>query len=171
MTAHAGEWLSDTLCAQKYVCTEGSVRRRICNRPRRANTTEGVNMDVITARALLGVSPSATAGTIKRAFRRLAGTSHPDRGGDAGSFGRLVEAQRLALDAAPTDEWAHRGPTADRRWLGIAPLVRPTVSLIDSPGTCRRRGSATPKSSRSADSGRSPSVSFGSVLAEKLAAA
>jgi len=50
-----------------------------------------------SARALLGVSPSATTGQIKRAYRRLALECHPDCGGDPTAFQRLVEAQRVLL--------------------------------------------------------------------------
>lgn len=125
-------------------------------------------MDVISARALLGVSPSADAGTIKRAYRRLARTSHPDHGGDAVAFGRLVEAQRLALEFAPATEWAQPDPTSRSCWLGMTPDRRSTVSFVDSPVASRRRPSVP---LRPVGSARPPSPSFGDILAEKLAAA
>jgi len=48
------------------------------------------------ARALLGVTKDARPEAIKRAFRALALTTHPDRGGDAATF---IDAKR-ALDVA-----------------------------------------------------------------------
>jgi hypothetical protein len=49
------------------------------------------------ALALLGLEPGATAAAIKRAYRRLAKTHHPDLGGDAESFLRLDAAYRSLL--------------------------------------------------------------------------
>jgi hypothetical protein len=52
--------------------------------------------------ALLGLGPTATLEEIKRAFRRLALTTHPDRGGSAAAFIRVKWAHDEAL--------ARRGP-------------------------------------------------------------
>jgi len=52
------------------------------------------------ARRLLGVALDATADDVDRAFRRRVRTAHPDRGGDAATFRRLVEA-RTTLTTAP----------------------------------------------------------------------
>lgn len=47
--------------------------------------------------AVLGVAPGADASEIKRAFRRLALATHPDRGGDAAGFIRVKWAHDEAL--------------------------------------------------------------------------
>lgn len=49
------------------------------------------------ALALLGLEPGATPQAIKRAYRRLAKTHHPDLGGDPQAFHRLDAAYRLLL--------------------------------------------------------------------------
>jgi hypothetical protein len=49
------------------------------------------------ALALLGLEPGASAAVIKRAYRRLAKTHHPDLGGDVEAFRRLDAAYRLLL--------------------------------------------------------------------------
>jgi hypothetical protein len=46
---------------------------------------------------ILGLGPAATLVEIKRAFRRLALTTHPDRGGSAGAFIRVKWAHDEAL--------------------------------------------------------------------------
>jgi hypothetical protein len=46
---------------------------------------------------VLGVAPGATAEQIKRAFRRLALATHPDRGGDVAGFIRVKWAHDEAL--------------------------------------------------------------------------
>jgi hypothetical protein len=47
--------------------------------------------------AVLGVAPGAPVAEIKRAFRRLALATHPDRGGDAAGFIRVKWAHDEAL--------------------------------------------------------------------------
>lgn len=49
------------------------------------------------ALALLGLEPGASAAAIKRAYRRLAKTHHPDLGGDVEAFRRLDAAYRSLL--------------------------------------------------------------------------
>jgi hypothetical protein len=53
------------------------------------------------ARRLLGVEPGAARGEIERAFRRLARTAHPDRGGDPGEFATIVAARDRLLRPPP----------------------------------------------------------------------
>lgn len=50
--------------------------------------------------ATLGVSKTATADEIKRAYRRLASQHHPDKGGDTALFQRVEEAHRVLSDPA-----------------------------------------------------------------------
>lgn len=47
---------------------------------------------------ILGVSKSATADEIKRAYRKLALKHHPDRGGDHDEFTKLSEAYQVLSD-------------------------------------------------------------------------
>ncbi|XXX79211.1 DnaJ domain-containing protein [Sorangium sp. So ce134] len=51
------------------------------------------------ALATLGLSPGATAADVRRAYRRFALTTHPDRGGSAEAFRRITEAKDEALRA------------------------------------------------------------------------
>ena len=111
-----------------------------------------------SARALLGVSLSATTGQIKRAYRRLALELHPDRGGDPAAFQRLVEAQQVLL-AQPFPAQTSVLPAA--RWESApSPTAQPRRTTDVGP---TRRRSVTPQPVRSRQ--------FGDVLAEKLAAA
>jgi hypothetical protein len=47
------------------------------------------------ARRLLGVAPGASPAEVDRAFRRRARAAHPDHGGDADAFRKLVVARSL----------------------------------------------------------------------------
>lgn len=49
------------------------------------------------ARELLGVSPEATPGEVKVAFRRLASQHHPDKGGSADAFALVRQAYETLL--------------------------------------------------------------------------
>lgn len=109
-----------------------------------------------SARALLGVSPSATTGQIKRAYRRLALDLHPDRGGDPAAFQRVVEAQALLLAQPVTAPHV----TESARWEHATSSVGQR-RLVDI-GSVRRRQTAPAHAHQR---------SFGDVLAEKLAAA
>ena len=44
----------------------------------------------------LGISPQADAKEIKRAYRKLAGKHHPDKGGDEAEFKKIQNAYRHA---------------------------------------------------------------------------
>jgi hypothetical protein len=112
-------------------------------------------MHATAARALLGVSINDDVDAIKRAFRRRVQAAHPDRGGDALAFGRLVEAQRIALADAATRctrrhalGYATSGPTSSRRWVDVQ----------------RRPVTGTTRSSEA------DGPSFGDVLARVVAA-
>jgi curved DNA-binding protein CbpA len=58
--------------------------------------------------AVLGLAPGATRTDVKRAFRALAHTTHPDHGGDAGEFRAVKDAYAALRDAVPADARAAR---------------------------------------------------------------
>ncbi|HSH31768.1 MAG TPA: DnaJ domain-containing protein, partial [Candidatus Saccharimonadales bacterium] len=65
---------------------------------------------------ILGLSKSATADEIKRAYRKLAMQHHPDKhGGDDAKFKELGEAYEVLKDSqkrAQYDQFGHSGPFA-----------------------------------------------------------
>lgn len=61
-------------------------------------------MPLSEARALLGVAATASAAEIRRAYLEAAKTAHPDAGGAAEEFLRVVAAYRRLELAAPADE-------------------------------------------------------------------
>ncbi|WIA11729.1 hypothetical protein OEZ85_011824 [Tetradesmus obliquus] len=54
--------------------------------------------DPVGLYAALGLSPQASAGEVKRAFRTLRTKAHPDKGGDAEQFNALVKAHSVLSD-------------------------------------------------------------------------
>lgn len=79
------------------------------------------------ARALLGVGESASAEEVRRAYRRLARTAHPDAGGDAADFHRLQQAVDVLLAPRPTPP---------------PPAASPSTSNHTRPSTATRMGGA-----------------------------
>lgn len=61
-------------------------------------------MDGTTACEVLGVPPRASRKTIKKAFRRLAQTAHPDVSGSADEFRRIKQAFDVAYASAPSGD-------------------------------------------------------------------
>lgn len=118
-------------------------------------------MNEITARALLGVPPSADVDEIKRAFRRIARTAHPDHGGNAGAFQRLVDAQCTALAGRQQQPSAARR-TPQRSWISSGDIATHRVSVVDCVRTPRRADFTE---------AASPDRSFGEILAREVAAA
>ncbi|GIW67213.1 MAG: hypothetical protein KatS3mg096_081 [Candidatus Parcubacteria bacterium] len=60
---------------------------------------------------ILGVPENADEETIKKAFRELAKKYHPDRGGDAEKFKKIIEAYRVLSDKKLRAEYDQR-----RKW-------------------------------------------------------
>lgn len=60
--------------------------------------------------SILGVSRTATADEIKRAYRSLAMKHHPDRGGDVGRFQEIQEAYATLSDEAKRSEYDNPRP-------------------------------------------------------------
>lgn len=86
-------------------------------------------MDGNQARALLGVPPHASTTQIRRAFRGAAFVAHPDRGGDAGTFLRLLAARDALLPAAERPTSPPMGDPFSQR---IRPPSRARFSVLDS---------------------------------------
>ena len=55
----------------------------------------------ISALAALGLSANATRQQIKRRYRELAKTHHPDRGGDPREMQRIIAAYELLMKDQP----------------------------------------------------------------------
>lgn len=75
--------------------------------PPRSGDSEGSGWLCETARtgaalidpyAMLGLERDADAAAVKRAYRKLAKTAHPDGGGDADAFGRVTASYELLTD-------------------------------------------------------------------------
>ena len=61
----------------------------------------------------LGVPKSASADDIKRAYRKLAGENHPDRGGSADKFKEINEAYQVLSDTSKRSQYDQYGQTFD----------------------------------------------------------
>eukprot|EP00403_Amphidinium_massartii_P029651 CAMPEP_0178406412 /NCGR_PEP_ID=MMETSP0689_2-20121128/18899_1 /TAXON_ID=160604 /ORGANISM="Amphidinium massartii, Strain CS-259" /LENGTH=622 /DNA_ID=CAMNT_0020027453 /DNA_START=46 /DNA_END=1915 /DNA_ORIENTATION=+ len=60
---------------------------------------------------ILGVTPDATTQEISKAYRKLALTCHPDRGGDQDLFDRISKARDVLLDPKSRDRYDASGRT------------------------------------------------------------
>ncbi|MDB4939664.1 MAG: Chaperone protein DnaJ [Candidatus Doudnabacteria bacterium] len=63
---------------------------------------------------ILGVQKSASADDIKRAYRKLAGEHHPDRGGDSNRFKEINEAYQVLSDSTKRSQYDQYGQTFDQ---------------------------------------------------------
>jgi len=88
------------------------------------------------ARALLGVSESATAAEIRRAYLEAAKTAHPDKeGGAAERFLRVMAAYRRLEQAAPSNETLEAAPPGPREGtLEITPVQAWAGGSVDRRG-------------------------------------
>jgi len=84
-------------------------------------------MDGRRARIVLGVADDAGAHEIRRAFRARALVTHPDRGGDGGSFVELV----AALDALDSVVAVRPAPVAVHLPVAL-PASRRRFDVYDS---------------------------------------
>ena len=67
---------------------------------------------------ILGVSRSASADDIKRAYRRLASQHHPDKGGDTAKFQEVEQAYRILGD--PDSQREYDNPRSQMHFRGDA---------------------------------------------------
>ena len=81
------------------------------------------------ARRVLEVSVDATDAEVTHAFRRLAGKHHPDHGGDAARFNRLLEARDTLRTACGSGRSSPViAVTRSQRWAhGLRRNLRRTV--------------------------------------------
>ena len=63
---------------------------------------------------VLGVTKGASADDIKRAYRKMAGEHHPDRGGDAARFKEINEAYQVLSDQTKRSQYDQYGQTFDQ---------------------------------------------------------
>ena len=61
----------------------------------------------MTHYATLGVTETADAAEIKRAYRKLASQHHPDKGGDTAKFQEIEAAYRVLSDPAQREQYDH----------------------------------------------------------------
>ena len=54
---------------------------------------------------VLGIADGASSAAVRSAYRRLALTAHPDKGGDAVAFQRIVKAYETLTDPAQREAW------------------------------------------------------------------
>ena len=67
----------------------------------------------------LGVSDTADANTIKRAYRKLASQHHPDKGGDTAKFQQVEEAYRTLSDPEKRAQYDNPNPFGQRGFGGF----------------------------------------------------
>ncbi len=82
------------------------------------------------ARRELGVAGAASPREVERAFRRQAGVHHPDRGGEARAFLRVLEARELLREVPLSVPMAGRTRARRRRLArlrALRRLFRPSV--------------------------------------------
>ena len=60
----------------------------------------------------LGISKTASASDIKKAYRKLAMENHPDKGGDSNKFAKITEAYDVLKDSKKRSNYDQFG-TAD----------------------------------------------------------
>ena len=110
--------------------------------------------------AVLGLAPGATRTDVKRAFRALAHTTHPDHGGDAGDFRAIHAAYERLRDAVPADARAARVHGAYATTLDLDLTAHPAAPAAARPA---RRPAAAPAAARPARTS-----AFASLLQDAL---
>ncbi len=77
---------------------------------------------------ILGITSAATEGEIKKAYRTLSRTHHPDRGGNAEVFQKIAKAYEALSDPEAKANWEKYGNPDGKQALEVA-IGLPTVLL------------------------------------------
>lgn len=91
----------------------------------------------------LGISPDATHEEIKKAYRKKANKSHPDKGGDAEEFHAIQKAYDVLSDAKSRAHYDQTGAIAEpisRADRVIAQLIEGFTQLVEEIGQQREKG-------------------------------
>jgi hypothetical protein len=99
-------------------------------------------VDPAAARRLLGLPPGASPGQIEAAFRVQVRSAHPDRGGDAERFQRVVEARRVLLAPRRSSHATLRParPPAQVQFAPSSSLLRQVAVIVIRRLAERRQG-------------------------------
>jgi hypothetical protein len=89
-------------------------------------------VDTGTARDVLGLGRESGVQEAERAFRRLAGEHHPDRGGDPERFRQIVAARRALTAGGTSTARGSRTDAPDHRVFFVArqPLWRTVLQAL-----------------------------------------
>jgi curved DNA-binding protein CbpA len=113
--------------------------------------------------AVLGLAPGATRTDVKRAFRALAHTTHPDHGGDAAEFRAVKHAYEALRDAVPADARAAHVHGAYATTVDLDLVDFPAAPARPTPPARRPAPAPAPAAARPARTG-----AFASLLQDAL---
>jgi hypothetical protein len=116
--------------------------------------------------SVLGLAPGATRTDVKRAFRALAHTTHPDHGGDAGDFRAVKAAYQRLHDAVPADARSARVHGAYATTIDLDLSAHPAAPAAPAAPRPARRPAPAPTGPRPA--GPSRAGAFASLLQDAL---
>ena len=83
---------------------------------------------------VLGITKTATPDEIKKAYRKLAKTSHPDVGGDAEAFKEIAEAYEVLSDTDKRAKYDKYGMSGFDKSMGDASGYDPIADFFKRAG-------------------------------------
>lgn len=86
----------------------------------------------------MGVSRTASADEIKRAYRKMAMQHHPDRGGDVNRFQEIEEAYRVLSDPQQRQQYDNPRPSAQSFTMNMGPGMFNLDEIFNMFGTNMR---------------------------------